>query len=214
MLLYITHYLQRAPIAYGYLIILLCLLSACSQQVTKPAPDITQAHTAIPNTWHVSAKLGIRNTQKSGSVTLKWQQQNSNYTLRVSGPLGQGSGVLSGNEHAISIQRANKETLYSNQPTELIYNTFGWNLPLAHMTYWIRGLASPLLDIDDQHRTTAGTLDRLTQAGWALRYSRYQQVHDWLMPHRIVAAKEDVTLTLIIKQWTFPAHQATTTTTP
>jgi outer membrane lipoprotein LolB len=214
MLLHISHYLQRLPISYGCLFILLCLLSACSQQATKPIPDIQQSTTAIPSTWHINAKLGIRNTDKSGSVTLRWQQHSTDYIIRMSGPLGQGSGVLSGNEHRIAIQRPNKETLYSDQPTELIRHTFGWDLPLAHLNYWVRGLASPLLAIDHQLYNASNTLDQLTQAGWSLRYSRYRQTHAWLMPHRIVATKDDVTLTLIIKKWEFPEYAPSHTPAP
>lgn len=193
--------LKHALFTYSGLLAAL-LLSACSQQPVKQAPS--QTATAIPSTWQITAKLGIRNTDNSGSVTLKWQQDAEQYHIRISGPLGQGSGVLSGNQNTISVQRANKDTLFSNDPTQLIRSTFGWNLPLEHLNYWVRGLTSPLLDTKEQRYNTSGTLDTLKQSDWSLRYSRYQHTQHWLMPHRIVATKDDTVLTLIVRKWAFP----------
>ena len=207
MRLHTTTLLKHPLFSYSGLFAALLLLSACSQQPLKST--LSQTQKAIPSTWLINAKLGIRNTEKSGSVTLKWEQEAEQYRIRISGPLGQGSGVLSGNQSNISVKRANKDTLYSTNPTQLIRTTFGWDLPLAHLNYWARGLTSPLLDITEQRYNISGTLDTLTQSGWSLYYSRYKQTQDWLMPHRIVAKKDGVVLTLIVKKWVFPNHQST-----
>lgn len=199
---------------YYCLIFIALLLSACTPQPTKPEVTPPQSLSAIPEHWNINAKLGIRNSEQSGSVTLKWQQQINDYHIRISGPLGQGSGLLTGNQHNIRITQGNKAPLYSDDPTSLIKTTFGWDLPLDHLPYWVRGLASPLLSSGQQSYTPlppeladtsqARTLATLTQSGWHIEYSRFKRVDQWLMPHRIRAKKQDVVLTLIVKQWTFP----------
>jgi outer membrane lipoprotein LolB len=163
-----------------------------------------QTHTAIPDVWNITAKLGIHNGDDSGSVTLYWQQQKNQYHIRIAGPLGQGSAVLSGNEDTIIIERPSKQTLYSNNPAQLIKDTFGWDLPIKDLNYWVRGLASPLLDTAKQNYNASGVLSGLNQSDWSLRYTRYRATDLWLMPQRIRAKKGELMLTLVIKRWEFP----------
>lgn len=191
---------------HSYLLFTLLLLSACSQQITTP-PPIQKNAAPIPNTWTITAKLGVRTENDSGSVTLLWQQQGPQYRIRISGPLGQGNGLLSGDDQHIVIERPNQDTLFSNNPSQLIEETFGWELPLQHLQYWIRGLNTPLLETTRQDHESSGALSNLHQDGWHLQYARYKPSGKWLMPGRIRAEKEGLVLTLIIKQWNFPKQK-------
>jgi len=195
------------------LLIIAALLSACGSYSTKQNNDLpldTETYLDIPDTWTIQAKLGIKNSEDSGSVTLNWQQEGERYTIQVSGPFGQGNAKLSGNNQSIRIEQPGKETLYSNNPKALVQQTFGWDLPLQHLPYWIRGIQNPLSDQNIQHATAStqhneiGLLSTLTQFGWALEYSRYKPQQQHLAPHKIRAKSNGVTLTLIIKKWVFP----------
>ncbi|MFT5117701.1 MAG: outer membrane lipoprotein LolB [Kiritimatiellia bacterium] len=192
--------------SYGYPFLLLAFLfiSACSPQATRPTLLPLQTNAVIPDVWNITAKLGIRNGDDSGSVTLYWQQQQNQYQIRIAGPLGQGNGLLSGDEENIVIERPNKQTLYSNNPAQLIKDTFGWDLPIQDLNYWVRGLASPLLDAAEQDYSASGVLSELNQSDWSLRYTRYRTTDLWLMPQRIRAEKGELMLTLVIKTWEFP----------
>lgn len=187
-----------------YLILLSAFLfiSACSQLPTLPA-DTQQSANAIPSQWHISAKMGIRSPSNSGSVTLDWQQQEDEYHIRASGPLGQGSGLLSGNQNTITITRPNKTDITSNDPEQLIKDALGWTLPLTHLQYWARGLADPNIALAEQTFNADGSLSLLQQSGWSIRYTRHMMAEQWLMPAKVRATKDDVTITLVIKQWIF-----------
>jgi outer membrane lipoprotein LolB len=205
------------------------LLNACSSYSAKQDTNIPLdkgAYLDIPDTWTIHAKLGIKNAEDSGSVTLKWEQIGDNYTIQMSGPFGQGNAKLSGNRSAIIIERPGKETLYSRNPKSLIQQTFGWDLPIEQLPYWMRGLQTPdpistsfidtgnnlLLSNQKQLHTPAytrynetGTLSKLSQFGWDIHYSRYKVQQLYLAPHKIRASNHGVTLTLIIKKWEFPS---------
>lgn len=208
---------MKKHIRYTYALLLLCallLVSACSTYDTKPynePADENIHYLAVPDVWQIEAKLGIKNDTDSGSVTLSWQQQQDNYIIRLSGPLGQGSATLTGNQQFIMIERPGKETVFSNEPIQLIQQTLGWDLPLHDLPYWVRGLKSPsnhsLTNPLTDPITTyndAGTLTQLTQMGWMIDYSRYRPQQNRLMPHKIRAKNNDATLTLLIKEWLFP----------
>jgi outer membrane lipoprotein LolB len=201
---------------YISLLTLSLLLGACSHYSTKQETDFgldRKTYVDIPDTWAIHAKLGIKNGEDSGSVTLHWRQEGDEYTIQLSGPFGQGNAKLSGNSRAIRIARPGKEPLYSGDPTALVQQTFGWDLPLQHLPYWIRGEQSPLgTRADDQghQHTTAtiqyneiGLLSALSQLDWALEYSRYKPQQQRLAPHKIRAKSNGVTLTLLIKEWDF-----------
>lgn len=181
--------------------IALLLLTACSQQLAKP--DQQQSQKPIPEQWSISAKLGIRTADDSGSLTVKWQQDSREYLIQVSGPLGQGNGKISGNDQYITIERPNQPTIYSADPQQLLKDTFQWELPIQHLSYWVRGLPSPRLDDAQYHYSNTGVLERLTQSGWELAYDRYRLADDWLMPGRVKATHDELRLTLIIRQWQF-----------
>ncbi|MGS2717673.1 lipoprotein insertase outer membrane protein LolB [Eionea flava] len=216
-------------------LISLLLLSACSTPQYSPTLNTPAADaTTIPDSWTLHAKLGIRNGEDSGSVTLQWQQQKTAYRIRVSGPFGQGNALLIGNEQYISIERPGKETVLSYQPELLIKETFGWHLPIQQLRYWVSGLPapdsplpsnasqltlSPSTDNNEQFNN-AGLLSQRQQYGWTLDYSRYKPVAslgNQLLAHKIRAQQTSATLTLIVKEWDFNNHSAlppVKTTTP
>ena len=185
--------------------IIIGLLSACSQQPRVPLDQHQlsqqQATQAIPDVWRITAKLGIRTTNDSGSLTINWQQQADRYYIQFSGPLGQGSGTLTGSPNGIIIEQANKPVISSNEAEQLIQESFGWALPVDHLNYWVRGLPSPLLAITQASYLPSGVLDTLNQSNWVLEYQRYSQVEQWLLPSKIRATNGNTRLTLIIKHW-------------
>jgi len=202
-----TIHLHLRTAFYLLLSTLLFLTSACSQQPAKSVatePSLTQSPKPIPSTWNIKAKLGIRSTSNSGSVNLHWQQQGDQYRLRITGPLGQGGGIITGNNKQILIKRSGKPPLSSDSPEKLIRQTFGWDFPLRDLSYWIRGLPSPFRPNTQLEYKTNGSLTSLKQAVWSIGYERYTLVDQWLMPTLVRTEKDGVTLKLIIKQWQFP----------
>lgn len=207
----ITRRLTRASVLFSLLFI-----SACSQQPTINPPQ-QQAQQAIPDHWNITAKLGIRTQDDSGSLTLQWAQKGQHYTIQASGPLGQGRATIIGQQQQIMISRPNQATTYSNYPEQLLEDTLGWQFPIQQLGYWVRGLPYPennALTLQTSASNTAeyqwsptGTLTSLRQSGWLLEYDRYQQTDAWLLPKRVKAKKDNITLTLIIKQWQLNPEQ-------
>jgi len=180
------------------------LLAGCSQLPTQHDTSTAvdkEATQAPPEQWKITAKLGIKVPQQSGSVTLIWQQMDTSYRIRVQGPLGQGNAMIYGNEDRIVISRPGKPLLTSDNANALIKNTFGWSFPLNELRFWIRGLPDPSSDITLKKQSTTGTLEQLNQSSWLIDYSRYQTVNQWQFPSKIVAQKEETRLTMIIRQW-------------
>jgi outer membrane lipoprotein LolB len=173
-----------------------------------------------PLSWHISAKLGISSAQRNGSVTLNWQQTGKTFVIKLQGPLGQGNAVISGSQYNAKIQQPGKATLRSNNVDELVFDTFGWTLPFDDFIHWVVATANPKHIITNISFDPAlGTLSNFEQSGWALEYSRYKLVDNWVLPGRVKAQRlpsnsiqqnqnsngadvQQTKLTLIIREWT------------
>ena len=72
--------------------------------------------------------------------------------------------------------------------------------PVDQLLWWVRGLPAPdsasRLQLDSQSR-----LGRLSQSGWTVEYSRYQQVDGLELPQRLQISGHDLLLTLVITDW-------------
>lgn len=191
--------LYRFVFALGVML----LVNGCETTSPKVSSNTVDALKPPPISWQISGKLGIRSPQKNGSVSINWQQHNNNFTIKVQGPLGQGSAIITGTQYNAEIKQAGKAPVRSNNVDELVYNSFGWSLPFNDFVHWIRATANPTQPIRNiSYEPELNTLSLLEQSNWSLEYSRYKPVESWLLPSRIQATQNDTRLTLLIRKWT------------
>jgi len=206
----LTHPLDRqvSRKLYRFATILgiLLFISGCTITSPKTSPDISNAADTLkppPISWQISGKLGIRSPQKNGSVSINWQQLGDNFTIKVQGPLGQGSAIITGTQYNAEIKQPGKAPVRSSNVDELVYNSFGWSLPFNDFVHWIRATANPAQPISHiSYEPELNTLSLLEQSHWSLEYSRYKPVESWLLPGRIKATQNGTRLTLLIRKWT------------
>lgn len=200
---------RSLPLCSLFLLIV-ALLSGCASQ---PLPAINnwdsyQARLGQLQQWQLNGKLGVRlpsgtndSRTKGGSAYLDWQQTPTDYVIRLSGPLGQGTTWIRGNGTRVSLEQSSGEHLSATTPEELVYQTLGWELPIRDLFYWVRGIPAPRTPISHQQLTSSGSLSQLQQSGWVLAFSRYTAIGPWQLPGKIIAEHNDVRLTLVIKDW-------------
>src|SRR5690606_34389191 len=103
-------------------------------------------------------------------------------------------------DRGVTLDIAGQPTLTAESAEDLLEQQIGWRLPVEHLLWWVKGLPAPdspsrlQLNPDSQ-------LARLTQAGWTVEYSRYQQVGGLILPQRLQLSGHDVLLTLVITRW-------------
>ena len=82
----------------------------------------------------------------------------------------------------------------------MVEEQIGWRLPVDHLLWWVRGLPAPdspsNLQLDSSSR-----LGRLSQSGWTVEYSRYQEVDGVELPQRLQISGHDLLLTLVVTEW-------------
>jgi outer membrane lipoprotein LolB len=113
--------------------------------------------------------------------------------------LGLGSAQLVGTPEQVQI-RSKGGTLISQNPEADLQQIAGFSLPIEPLRYWVLALPHPDHDYHVEADAEGRTL-KLWQDGWQVEYLEYQGV----LPKKMVAVKDDVTLRFFSDQWAFPA---------
>ena len=197
-----------------YLVIILLLLTGCASLSSQPIIEngAPLGHHYLPwpkrqaelmgiTKWSAEGSIAAHNSHQGVNASFHWEQQGSNYTLDIFGPLGVNRVQLSGNTTGVTLKTA--DHIYTaDTPEQLLQQQLGWSLPVSNLYYWLRGLPSPgsrfgrSLDPNNH-------LVHLVQGGWDLLYLRYLSINGIDLPDRILIHNPQWQIRLLIRQWQF-----------
>ena len=133
--------------------------------------------------WELHGRMAVRTDDRGGQASLTWQRDASQHSIRLNGPLGRGVVRVTQDETGAQLQDAEQRVFHAASAEELLYRYTGWRLPLANLTYWVRGVPVPDLpairELDD-----VGRLKLLRQQGWEVQYQEYVQADGYDLPNR------------------------------
>lgn len=171
---------------------------ACSQ---LPLRDSSPWQAPHWTQWTLSGRVAVWHGQDGWHAQLRWTQQADSYQLELSGPLGQGALRLQGDEQGVTLELANGQRDWAPSADQLLQRHTGWQLPIAGMRYWARGLAVPERPADWDYAPD-GRPQRLRQDGWDIHYSQYRDYQALgCLPRRIDFSRGPLTARLIIDHW-------------
>lgn len=189
-------------------LLLLLALSGCAQRaIFAPPPDLVAHQQKLQQIthWELNGKLGIRTPADSGSASLKWAQQAADYQINLSGPLGQKRMIITGKPGKVRLEQTGSNPLEARSAEALIKKAAGWTLPVAQLTYWVRGVPAPKQRITHLQQNESGLIAQLRQGGWLITYNNYKNYSHrneaFSLPGKITAEHEDVRLILVIRDW-------------
>jgi outer membrane lipoprotein LolB len=185
---------------FGLILLMSMGLSGCSifnlqqdsQQLQKQLNQIQQ--------WQVRGKLSVVSPDDAVTGYLTWQQDKEDFDLFLSGPFGQGSSRLVGNNGQATLTLPNQEPVNAPSAEYLMARYLGWQFPVLDLRYWVKGQASPHSDFTEV-RDTLGLLESLQQHGWQVEFSRYQNQGGTWLPGRVKIIGHDFKFIFAIKEW-------------
>tara|TARA_R110000772_G_scaffold14958_8_gene42778 strand:- start:1669 stop:2244 length:576 start_codon:yes stop_codon:yes gene_type:complete len=167
-----------------------------------------QAHQALvisEEEWTLQGRLNIRQGNNSDTVSINWQQVDKEFAINLSGALGLGATLVSGNEEKIRLQRANEEPVEALSLGELSREYLGYEFPAEALYYWVRGIPAPdsPADLELDENQLLANLSQSDALGnnWRLTYDRYSDNNGLSLPGRIRMTHPDYQLTFIIQSW-------------
>lgn len=149
--------------------------------------------------WQIKGKIGVRTRDDGGSAYLDWTQSFDSFYIILNGPLGQGTTIVSGNPTGARLEQSDG-TWIAESPDQLVQEHTGWEIPINHLLYWIKGLPAPTGEPRLTHNAL-GTLASLEQDGWSLQFDQYIASMNTLLPQRIRISKGELRVILVVKDW-------------
>ncbi|MEJ2382878.1 MAG: lipoprotein insertase outer membrane protein LolB [Xanthomonadales bacterium] len=151
--------------------------------------------------WIVEGRLAIRDGDEGGSGKLRWQAEPASSRLDFHGALGRGAWRLMVSPDEAVLTLADGEVYRAASVDRLIAERIGWPVPVAELSWWIRGLAAPGRQAQ-RALDEAGVLLELQQAGWSIEFDRYREFGQELMPGLVVARRGARQVKFAIRDWT------------
>lgn len=187
--------------------LLLLMVVACSPTPPRQLPDtapeqswqLRQQQLQQLSHWQLSGRLAVQNDHEAWHMSLEWLQRRDRYSLNITAPLGQGSMRLHGDAVQVMLMTDEGETLNSSNPELLLYQQFGWKIPISALRYWVLGLPAP----GDFQQTLDeyGRLRQLTQAGWEIEFIDYQPHLGVELPRKVFINNHRAKVKLVISSW-------------
>ena len=150
--------------------------------------------------WRLRGKIGYHSSEDGGSAYIDWLQSRDSFHITLTGPLGQGTTIISGNAQGAKLESVKSGTHLAPSPEQLLYEHTGITLPVSQMLYWVKGMPSPAQE-EKFTLNPQNTLNTLAQQQWQLNYSEYQVALGNLLPTRIKMKGDDIKVTLVVKSW-------------
>ena len=191
------------------IVVLSVCLAACAP--LKPALEAPEnkkmpiearkKQTSKVSAWDIKGAMSAKYKNNGWSASLNWHQQGANnYKLRLFGPLGGGSVVISKHGQVVTYQDgADKES--STNAAQLLQRKTGIKLPVNNLYFWVRGISAPG-SVQAASYDEYNHLKTLKQAGYTINYVRYTSVNGTDLPSKISLQGHGVSIKLVIKSWT------------
>ena len=189
------------------LLLAVSLLSACSSSPKIDSGLKSQLwleHQLVVsgiNSWKIKGRIAVKNDKESGTATLHWNQNHSNFELRVVAPLGQGTYILKGTPDGVIMQDPKKNVMMAETPEKLLYEGLGWDISLDGLVYWVRGIPDPNIDFSQLLLDDKGRLSNMKQSGFKISVLRYTDYNGVSLPEKIFIESDNIQLKLIIQNW-------------
>ena len=197
-----------ARIARFALLSFAALLTACeSTPEVIPVDDPQrswaehQEQLAAIDQWLALGKLGIQSAEESWTAGLSWRQDRDDFTIRLTGPLGQGLMELRGTVQAVELRTSDDGIYRAATAEELMQTHAGWQVPLSGLRHWILGRPDPAAGIVDLQLDPGGRLAELRQLGWHIRYERYGEFDGVALPTKLTLENARLRAKLAVRRW-------------
>src|ERR1700753_425733 len=107
---------------------------------TNTAQSAREAKLAPMKSWTLTAHIGVSDGKDGGSGELVWKQNGDNYDFTVHAPVTGKTWKLSGDASRATLEGVDPQPDTGRSPDRLLKDRLGWDVPLAQLSDWVRGL--------------------------------------------------------------------------
>lgn len=191
-----------------FLLLLALVLQACAWVEREPveqnfaAWSQRLARIEPMNQWAFRGRASISHEDEGWQIDLAWRQQQDRFELHMAGPLGQGAAELTGDGERVLLSTSDGHQFEAATARELIRQKLGWDVPVADLGYWVRGVPAPGAAHVLNQLDSLGRIVKMEQDGWTVEFQRYDRVGDVELPAKFTAHNTAWRFKLVIDSWT------------
>jgi outer membrane lipoprotein LolB len=183
------------------------LLAGCVSRPTLTLPPLESWEQrrevlGAVDAWRAGGRINVVAGDQAESGSLDWRQDAEAVTVSIRGPLGAGGIRLEGGPDGLILTASDGSTVALTRPEQELREIYGWSIPVASLSWWLRGLPDPDRPVVTEV-APEGWLVTLEQAGWRIEYPEYRPAAGTMLPYRIRARSADIRLTIVVKDWYF-----------
>ncbi|HSE12558.1 MAG TPA: lipoprotein insertase outer membrane protein LolB [Rudaea sp.] len=196
-------HLRSAAILTG-----LAVLAACAPVRVRETPATTASQNAReaalgPRThWRIDAHISVSDGRDGGSGDLTWEQDGGHYVFTVRAPVTGKTWRLSGDARQAQLVGVEPQPVYGADPQRLLHERTGWDVPLAALGSWVRGMRAPgpVADLQYDAQNLPAVLE---QDGWKIEYRDWFADSQPAMPRKLFASRGSARVRMAIEHWSF-----------
>ena len=184
----------------------LLALAACAPVRVRETPvalaaqQAREARLAPLTHWSLDAHIGVSNRGDGGSGDLTWTQDGDAFRFTVRAPVTGKTWTLSGDAGHAVLEGVDPQPDEDADAQRLLHERLGWDVPLADLRAWVRGLrasGSPASVQYDEHDRPAV----IEQDGWRVEYLDWFANRDPPLPRKVFASRADARVRMVIESW-------------
>ena len=190
------------------ILLILAALAACAPvrvretAGTSASQDAREAALAPRTHWQIEAHISVSDGRDGGSGDLIWRQDGETYSFTVRAPVTGRTWKLSGDSHQAQLEGVLPEPVRGADPQRLLREQLGWDVPLAALESWVRGLRAPgpRTDVQYDEQSLPAVL---VQDGWKIEYRGWFADSQPPMPRKLFASRGNARVRMAIDSWSF-----------
>jgi outer membrane lipoprotein LolB len=184
----------------------LLALAACAPVRVRETPAALAAQQAreaklAPLThWNLTAHIGVSNRGDGGSGDLTWEQNGEAFRFTVRAPVTGKTWMLSGDAGHAVLEGVDPQPDADSDAQRLLHDRLGWDVPLADLRAWVRGLRASGSAASVQY-DEANLPAVIEQDGWRVEYRDWFADRDPPLPRKVFASRGDARVRMAIEGW-------------
>ena len=176
-----------------------------AQQARASALGLASGDCAAPG-WVMAGRVALSNGRRGGSGQLEWTQGAGTLHMLLSAPITRQTWVLDVDTRSgATLQGLADGPLRGDDASQLLRNATGWDIPVAALGCWLRGVAAAEAALGAARTDFGADLlpSRIEQGGWIVDYSGWKPdpFSRLPMPSRINAQRGEDRVRLVVDRW-------------
>ena len=144
-------------------------------------------------------RVAVTYDGRAFSSGVRWQHLPERDEIWLLTPTGQALAQITADASGATLTGTDQNQHHAGDVERLTRRALGWELPLARLTWWVRGEPAPGVPAEDALRDEQGRLVRLRQDGWNITFVR-PPAPDGL-PRRLDVVRDGHQIRLLIDNW-------------